>query len=756
MQRLPGTNCRFLSILAAALGATVFGTTVFGVTGCTSAVSPGTAGRPSGAPAATLPARLVAHPTGLDAFGSCGQALAGLRRATAASVTAYGLPDNSDGRLQVSNGAAAGAATSVAPAAMAGSASASGASASGASANGASANGASGGSATPAYSGTNVAVAGVDEPDLVKTDGRRIVLLGGNLLTVVDAATRRIIGSLRLGGGVVSSTGGAAGPGDAIGVAGAGPAVLPSYESAGMLLSGDHVLVIGGGWGEIGAVPGARGYAGPAYMTHLLLVDLSGGSPRVISTYSITGQYVDARMVGSVVRVVTRTAPRVIFPVPSGASAAGVVPGAASGAAPSQAQMVKANRAAVARASLGAWLPSYVSTSAGATAPGSAAPGFTMSGTVPCTSVSHPATYSGTDLLTVETFDLSGSLLGTGLPVSIEADGDTVYGTASSLYIASGNQWSYSPGGGAPDGSAVVFRQQTQIYRFSLAGSGAPQFAASGVVPGYLVDQYALSEWSGYLRVATTSGLSWAMADGPSPAGVNAPPSSSAVYELSLAGTSLRIAGKVTGLGSGERIYSVRFVGPVGYVVTFRQTDPLYTVDLSNPLQPQVVGSLALTGYSAYLHPVSATELIGIGQSADGMGHIGGIQVSLFSVADLAAPARLATYALASGSSSLAEFDPHAFLYWPADGLVVVPLIAASGSGDLVLRLSGGQSGGLSGGQSGGSLVRVGLVTQPVSVQGTRVERSLIVGSTLWTVSPAGLMASDLSTLQQEAWLSFP
>jgi hypothetical protein len=373
-----------------------------------------------------------------------------------------------------------------------------------------------------------------------------------------------------------------------------------------------------------------------------------------------------------------------------------------------------------------------------------------MSGTVPCTSVSHPATYSGTDLLTVETFDLSGSLLGTGLPVSIEADGDTVYGTASSLYIASGNQWSYPPGG-ASGGSAAAFRQQTQIYRFSLAGSGVPQFAASGVVPGYLVDQYALSEWNGYLRVATTSGLSWALADGPSPAGVNAPPSSSAVYELSLAGTSLRIAGKVTGLGSGERIYSVRFVGPVGYVVTFRQTDPLYTVDLSNPLQPQVVGSLALTGYSAYLHPVSATELIGIGQSADAMGHVGGIQVSLFSVADLAAPARLATYALASGSSSPAEFDPHAFLYWPADGLVVVPLTDTSGGGDLVLRLSGGPSGGL----SGGSLVRVGLLAQPVAAQGIPVERSLVVGSTLWTVSGAGLMASDLGTLQQEAWLSF-
>ncbi len=260
-------------------------------------------------------------------------------------------------------------------------------------------------------------------------------------------------------------------------------------------------------------------------------------------------------------------------------------------------------------------------------------------------------------------------------------------------------------------------------------------------MPGYLVDQYAMSEWNGYLRVATTTGLSWALADGPSPAGASAPPSSSGVYTLSLAGSSMPVTGMVTGLGSGERIYSVRFLGQVGYVVTFRQTDPLYTVDLSDPSHPRVVGSLALTGFSAYLHPVSSSELIGVGQSADAMGHVGGTQVSLFDVAELAAPTRLATYALAD-SSSTAEFDPHAFLYWPSAGLVVVPLDGPSRSGDLVLRVSGG------------SLTRVGLLQQPVAQGWPAIQRSLVIGGTLWTVSESGLMASDLATLQQEAWLS--
>ena len=80
--------------------------------------------------------------------------------------------------------------------------------------------------------------------------------------------------------------------------------------------------------------------------------------------------------------------------------------------------------------------------------------------------------------------------------------------------------------------------------------------------------------------------------------------------------------------------------------MTFRQTDPLYAVDLSDPARPRVRGSLALTGYSAYLHPASGTRLIGIGRQADAMGHPGGTQVSLFDVSDLAAPARLATFTL--------------------------------------------------------------------------------------------------------------
>ena len=302
-------------------------------------------------------------------------------------------------------------------------------------------------------------------------------------------------------------------------------------------------------------------------------------------------------------RVVTDSAPHIVFPdVPSGTS---------------DAERAAAYRVAACEAGLDAWLPRYQSVSASGS----------TSGSVPCTSVSLPAKFSGANLVTVLTFGLSADTLGTGDPVSVAADGDTVYGTTSSLYVASGAMVTPWGAGGtyvrAP-GSAAG----TQIYRFDVSQPGPPRYVASGSVPGYLLNQYAMSEWNGYLRVATTTGTSWAVADG-APSGTSAtsgasrvPPSSSAVYELTTSAPVMRIVGTVAGLGSMERIYAVRFMGPVGYVVTFRQTDPLYTLDLSDPAHPRVVGALALTGYSAYLHPVSATRLIGVGQNADSVGHV--------------------------------------------------------------------------------------------------------------------------------------
>ncbi len=645
-------------------------------------------------------------PVRLTSFHGCGEELAALRKAAEASVGPYGLP----GLASSVNGAAYPAAAAGAAQAAAGAGAAAAVPA-----------------AVPAHSGTNDYVAGVDEPDLVKTDGRRIVTVADGVLEVIDAASRTVTGRLDLSA-----------PGEDI-----------AYQPANLLLSGDHALLLTSGGPVAGGAAGPGDSAQPVYGSRLLLVDLAG-RPSVISSYTIEGSLIDARQIGPAVRVVISSQPRLNFP--------------AQPESTSNAQRVAANQAVVSHAGLDAWLPQYEETSGGATS----------TGHIACSAVSRPATYSGANLLTVLTFDLTSDALGSGDGVSIVADGNTVYGTDTSLYVAGDERWLAEaatadagpgmPAGGAASTPGRAAGQQTDIYRFDITSPGPPRFAGGGSVPGYLIDQYALSEWQGYLRIATTTGTSWALADGP-PADAQA--SSSAVYVMSTRGPVMRLAGHVAGLGLTERIYSVRFMGPVGYVVTFRQTDPLYTVDLSDPARPRVRGSVALTGYSAYLHPASGTRLIGIGRQADAMGHVGGTQVSLFDVSDLAAPTRLATFALA-GAISRAEFDPHAFLYWPGSHLMVVPLqVTGPVAGAPVTPGVAAQS--PDGPQPGALVLRIddsgitetGFITQPDTTNTTRypgfslIERSLVIGQTLWTISTAGAIASDLTTLRQQGWVPF-
>ncbi len=132
-------------------------------------------------------------------------------------------------------------------------------------------------------------------------------------------------------------------------------------------------------------------------------------------------------------------------------------------------------------------------------------------------------------------------------------------------------------------------------------------------------------------------------------------------------GRALTRIGSVSGLGKGERIYAVRFMGERGYVVTFRQVDPLYTLDLKDPTAPKVVGELKIPGYSAYLHPVGDDRLLGIGREG------AGVKASLFDVSNMAAPTQVTQLMFGSGNTAV-EFEPHAFLYWAPSKLAVMPL----------------------------------------------------------------------------------
>jgi hypothetical protein len=600
---------------------------------------------------------------------------------------------------------------------------------------------------TTGYSTTNNQEVGVDEPDLVKTDGKRIYAVSNGVVSVVDAATKTLIGSLDL----ADPSNGNYRPYDAQ-----------------LLVFGDHALALtrtafmtGGAPGAAGNQPGPMAPGGvamgggmipAAFQTgsELVLLDLSG-APVVLSRMRITGSLVDARQTGSTVRVVIRSAPRFQLPALRSNAAA---------------DRVIAYRSVIDRAALTDWLPQLSVTTGSST----------TTSTTACPDIVRPSSYSGTNLLTILSLDLGASDLTQAAPLSIVADGDTVYSSGTSLYVASDGEWRYVL---QPGGTLAHTPTSTAIYRFDTSRPGLPSFVASGTVPGHLVNQYAMSERGGDLRVASTTGDGWGE---PTATVAN---SQSGVYVLRPNDGQLDIVGKVEGLGRGERIYAVRFLDSTAYVVTFRQTDPLYVVDLSNPTQPAVRGELLLTGYSSYLHPTGDGRLIGVGQDVNAQVRRTGLQLSLFRVSSSGDPTRLSVYQLPGGSSQ-AEFDPHAFLYWAPTGLLVVPIwdyvaSGTSGGGALVVppptvgrtapRPSNSSSvavpptapyplqsvsGVLLLHVSDTSLNPIGLITQPSwnNPGGLeQIERSLIIDGTLWTLSTGALMASNPETLDQLAYV---
>jgi hypothetical protein len=542
------------------------------------------------------------------------------------------------------------------------------------------------GADAPAFSGTNVQEAGIDEPDVIKTDGTRVVVVADGRLRVIDLTgdAPRQVGTLALEGG---------GYAHQLLLRGTRALVL-STVSAPMPI--DDVGVVG---------PRTTSKIAPGTSTVLLTeVDLTdAAAPKVARTMTLDGAYVDARMTGGTVRVVVASTP------------------APAGAAP------------LADAPLRTFVP--------ATTIRSRISGRTFRrGVVPCHDVRRPAAFSGLGLLTVLTVDLDRGLYDVDRD-AIMAGAQTVYASDRSLYVASQRYVR-----GLDDATDVPVGMRTQIHRFDAARPGATTYAGTGTVPGFVLNQFALSEHDGALRVASTDEPSWL------PEGGEATPSQSSVTVLAPQPDGrLTQVGHVGGLGKGQRIYGVRFVGTTGYVVTFRQVDPLYTLDLTTPSAPRVVGELEIPGYSAYLHPVGAGLLLGIGQEVSAAGgRAQGTQVSLFDVSDLRTPRRLQHVVYGNGSSD-AEFDHHAFLWWAPTATAVLPLATYDPAGDPAKGFTGAVGLHI----AAGGIAEVGRVTHGEAGTAAPIARSLVVGDRLYSLSYLGLQAARLDTLAPVAFVSF-
>ncbi len=488
------------------------------------------------------------------------------------------------------------------------------------------------------FSTSNVQVAGVDEPDIIKTDGTRIVAIVDNVLYYVDVSGDEpvLTDRIRIGDG----------------------------WNHRFFLGDDRILVFSGGGGFI-AEPWATDVARilPPSQPYMTITEVDISDPDDLSigrTLTINGNFVSARLIDGTVRVVVSSYPAgLTFVYPSGPSAEDVAEAA--------------NRRIIEESTLETWLPGY------ALSDGDRLLAQGILGDGDCSRIHKPAEFAGFEMLSVLTLELGGDLE-PGEATTLTARGETVYASTTSLYVTT-NVWVPSDVTDRDDIAPFEQRYETAIHQFDITGDAPAEYLASGSVEGHLLNQFSMDEWNGNLRIATTAGAPWGFSD----------ESESFVHVFRRDGDRLVRIGKVGDLGRGERIFSARFIEDQAYIVTFRQVDPLYIVDLSDPTVPVVTGELKIPGYSSYLHPLGGDRLLGVGQDADSRGVTDGTKVSLFDVSDPTNPIETDTWTLRGGYSD-AEWDHLAFLYWAPENAAVLPLQSwgASFFGAVVLDTEGG------------------------------------------------------------------
>ncbi|RKG85061.1 hypothetical protein D7W82_20585 [Corallococcus sp. CA049B] len=270
---------------------------------------------------------------------------------------------------------------------------------------------------------------------------------------------------------------------------------------------------------------------------------------------------------------------------------------------------------------------------------------------------------SALGFVTVASLDLDARTAAPGR-TSLVAEPGTVYASRESLYLAHPHYWWW------PE---VGQKDFTYLHKFDLRQPGRAVYAGSGTVEGSPINQFALDEYEGVLRMATTVTTRL-----PEPEHEDwwwgRTTTASRVTTLGVKDGHLAELGRSEDLAEGERIFSARFVGPRGYVVTFLQVDPLFTFDLSDPANPHKVGELKVPGFSTYMHPVGDHHLLTLGIHREPTGGPSTLKLSLFDVGDMANPKEVSTQLVGEAYGwSEALYEHKAFNYFAARGLVAIP-----------------------------------------------------------------------------------
>jgi uncharacterized secreted protein with C-terminal beta-propeller domain len=446
------------------------------------------------------------------------------------------------------------------------------------------------------YSRTNVQVEGVDESDIVKTDGRLIYIAGEEGVYILRAyppeqmTVMALIPMEQLMGEDTTRA-----------------------RVEGLFLLEDRLIVLSSTYGEVVALVHEEKAGSPWIpgegTTLVAIFDVENpGTPSLLDLYQVSGALKASRMTGGHVYVLTQSP--------------------------------------IYRTEQGYALPRLCRNSL--------CEAFDLERILYNPEQEHASSY--TNVLAID--PVEG---GYGYISIIAGSASTVYMSRDNLYVTFTR---YEGGWGPMFLSRFSDGAVTSIYRI-----GADQtdlwVAASGAVPGRLLNQFSMDESDGYLRVVTTVG--WRE-------------STSGVYVLD---EELRVVGSVEDLAPGERVYAARFLGSALYLVTFKKVDPFFVIDLSDPARPRVLGYLKIPGFSEYLHPLGDGYVLGVGketvEAEEGdFAWFQGLKLSLFDVRDAGRPLEVAKYTIgARGTSSEVLADHKAFLYMPSRDMIVLPVTLA-------------------------------------------------------------------------------
>ncbi|WP_181641831.1 beta-propeller domain-containing protein, partial [Nocardioides massiliensis] len=449
--------------------------------------------------------------------------------------------------------------------------------------------------------GTNVQEAGVDEADIAKTDGRHVYAVQGRRLTVHEITGVTPRLLTRI--------------------------VLPRHvHGAELLLADDRLVVLGG---TSGAPPG------PAARSAVIdSIWPAGGGSTLVRTYHVadpaspvllSDEVVEGSVLGArlhddgddaAVRLSFRHhGPALDFVQPNRRR--------------TRADALRHNRDLVRRSVIEDWLPHVRPANGGAGAP-----------LVDCDDVALVDDRAAAGTVSLLAWDVpAGPTARTATAIATESD--LLYASTDRVYLAT-RDWQ---------------RPRTGVHAFALeagAGEDGPttRYLGSGTVPGRVADRWSFDAHDGTLRVASALGRSWN-------------PRENAVTVLAEGEGELVEVGQVAGMGRREQIHAVRWFDDLAVLVTFRQVDPLYTVDLTDPTSPRLLGELKIPGFSAYLHPIGDGRVLGLGQDATARGRTRGAQASLFDLGDLADPRRTASAGLGRHTNWGAEWEPRTFTWLP-------------------------------------------------------------------------------------------